>query len=99
MVTFAILMVSLNFGSVPAENILIARYTPMHRRGLVFGLKFVLALGIASMGVMLEGFLFDISGEFTAVFRVLAGLALMGTCAILMLPAERKVSALVEAAE
>ena len=99
LVAFAILMVCLNFGGVPAENILIARYTPMHRRGLVFGLKFVLALGIASMGVMLEGFLFDISGGFTAVFRVLAGLALMGACAILMLPAERKASALVEAAE
>ena len=99
MVAIAILMVCLNFGGVPAENILIARYTPMHRRGLVFGLKFVLALGIASMGVMLEGFLFDNSGGFTAVFRVLAGLALMGACAILMLPAERKASALVEAAE
>jgi len=48
---------------------------------------------------MLEGFLFDISAGFTAVFRVLAGLALMGACAILMLPAERKASSLVEAAE
>jgi FSR family fosmidomycin resistance protein-like MFS transporter len=95
----AILMVCVNFGGLPAENLLIARYTPPRRRALVYGLKFVLALGVASLGVLVEGFLFDWSGGFGAVFGALAAFALAGGIAISMLPADRPLVAQAEAAE
>ena len=41
----AMLMVSVNVGGLPAENGLVARYSPNDRRGLAFGLKFILAFG------------------------------------------------------
>jgi FSR family fosmidomycin resistance protein-like MFS transporter len=99
LVAMAIVMVSVNFGILPAENILVARYTPLNHRALVFGLKFVLATGIASLGVVLEGTLFDLTGGFTALFATLAGLALAGTLAITQLPGERPAEASLEPAE
>jgi MFS transporter, FSR family, fosmidomycin resistance protein len=99
LVFIAIVMVCLNFGGLPAENVLIARYSPAHRRALVFGLKFVLALGVSSLGVLVEGVLFDMTGGFTAVFLTLAGLALAGGMAITLLPRERTASPVPEAAE
>jgi MFS transporter, FSR family, fosmidomycin resistance protein len=99
LVFIAILMVCLNFGGLPAENVLIARYSPASRRALVFGLKFVLALGISSLGVLVEGMLFDLTGGFTAVFLTLAGLALAGGAAITLLPGERAAVPAPEAAE
>lgn len=89
LVVVAILMVAINFGGLPAENLLIARYTPSHRRSLIFGLKFVVALGLSSLGALVEGVLFDFAGNFTILFATLAALALAGGGAILVLPAER----------
>jgi FSR family fosmidomycin resistance protein-like MFS transporter len=89
LVAIAIIMVSLSSASLPAENMIIARYTPLHRRGLVYGLKFVLGLGFASVGILLEGKLFDMSGNFYTLFLTLAAIAAAGTLAIMMLPAER----------
>ena len=37
--------------ALPAENMLLARYTPESRHGLVFGIKFVLAFGAAPLAV------------------------------------------------
>ena len=51
----AMLMVSINVGALPAENGLVARYSPNNRRGLAFGLKFILAFGISGFGVQMEG--------------------------------------------
>ncbi len=85
----AIIMVSLSSSSLPAENMLIARYTPLHRRGFVYGMKFVLGLGVASLGIVLEGKLFDMTGDFLALFLTLAALTAGGTVAIMMLPSDR----------
>lgn len=98
LIAVAIIMVSLSSASLPAENMIIARYTPLHRRGLVYGLKFVLGLGLASVGILLEGKLFDMSGNFYTLFLTLAAIAAAGTAAIMMLPAEQSDLA-VQAAE
>ena len=87
-VLIAIIMTGLNTAIQPAENILIARYTPVSRRGLIFGLKFVVAIGISSLGVLLEGFMFDLIGGFLWLFVVLGLLAAIGAVAALLLPSE-----------
>jgi MFS family permease len=89
LVVVALLMVTANAGSLPAENCLVARYAPSHRRGLFYGLKFVFAIGIASgFGVKLEGALFDASGDFFWLFAVLAGLAAAAAAIGFLLPGE-----------
>lgn len=85
----ALMMVTANAGSLPAENCLVARYAPSHRRGLFYGLKFVFSFGIASgLGVKLEGALFDASGDFFWMFVVLAGLAAAAAAIGQLLPRE-----------
>ena len=71
----AIMMVTLNVGSLPAENALVARYAPKDWRGLVFGLKFVIGFGFAGVGTLLEGALYDLTGGFYWLFVVLATVA------------------------
>ncbi len=86
----AIIMVTLNVGSLPAENALVARYAPSHWRGLVFGLKFVIGFGVGGTGVLLEGLLYDLTGGFYWMFVTLAAIAAVGAAASLLLPGERK---------
>lgn len=86
LVIVALAMVSLNVGGLPAENSLVAHYAPTHRRGLVFGLKFILAFGLSGLGVLLEGALYDLTGGFYWLFVVLAAIAVVGMAAGLLLP-------------
>lgn len=91
LVVVAVLMAAANSGSLPAENCLVARYAPSHRRGLAYGLKFVFAIGVASgFGVKLEGMLFDASGDFVWLFTILAALAASATAIGFLLPSEPK---------
>ena len=90
LVAVAMIMVSVNVGALPAENSLVARYAPSHRRGLVFGLKFILAFGLSGLGVLLEGTLYDLTGGFFWLFTVLAAIAIVGVAAGLLLPTERR---------
>ncbi|MEO5335536.1 MAG: MFS transporter [Magnetospirillum sp. WYHS-4] len=90
LVGLAMAMVSANVGLLPAENALIARYSPSRWRGLAFGLKFVLAFGVAGLGVKMEGMLYDATGGFSALFTVLAVLASLAFLFALLLPGERR---------
>jgi MFS transporter, FSR family, fosmidomycin resistance protein len=93
LVAVAMLMVSINVGALPAENGLVARYSPSNWRGLAFGLKFILAFGISGFGVQLEGVLYDLTGGFTSLFVVLAAVAAVGFAAACLLPSERRQTA------
>jgi MFS family permease len=83
----AVVMVVLNVGSLPAENCLLARYTPERWRGSAFGAKFVLSLGVAPVAVQMVAWIQSATGGFFWMFVVLAGAASVVTVGILMLPA------------
>jgi MFS transporter, FSR family, fosmidomycin resistance protein len=85
----ALIMVSINVGALPAENSLVARYAPSQWRGLAFGLKFILAFGVSGLGVLLEGKLYDYTGDFYWLFIILACIATVATMAGFLLPNER----------
>jgi len=89
-ILIAVMTISSNNGALPAENVILARYIPAHRRALAFGCKFIVAIGFSALGVQLEAVLFDYSGEFVLLFTVLAGISLVGVVAGLLLPSDRK---------
>jgi MFS family permease len=90
LVVIAMLMVSVNVGALPAENSLVARYAPSQWRGFAFGLKFILAFGVSSLGIKLEGMLYDATGGFGWLFGVLAAVAVVGVTGAALLPSERR---------
>lgn len=71
LVALVALAVTLQTGTSTVENCLIARYTPQAWRATVFGMKFVLALGLASLGVPLVALIYGASGSFDGVFWAL----------------------------
>ncbi len=85
----ATIMVMANVGALPAENLLLSRYTPQHRHGLVFGLKFSLAFGAAPVSVLLVAVVSERTGGFYWVFAVLAAFILLAFTAAALLPSER----------
>jgi FSR family fosmidomycin resistance protein-like MFS transporter len=87
---FAATMVVFSLMSLatPAENALLVRYTPGRWRATAFGAKFVLSLGVSSLGVPLVAFIFDRTGGFAWLFLVLGALAAAIVGAGVFLPRE-----------
>lgn len=75
---------------LPAENLLLARYTPDKHRGLAYGLKFVLAFGVSPLAVQLVRVMYGWTGGFTELLWVLAGFGVVSMVAATMLPSERR---------
>lgn len=72
---------------VPAENLLLARYSSGRRRGLAFGIKYAMSFVAAPVGVGMVAALYGVGGPgFQAMFLVLAGLTLAMLLAALALP-------------
>lgn len=85
----AVLAVSFNMAGIPAENLLLARYTPAKWRGTAFGLKFVLSFGVSGLGVPLVSVMRAATGGFEALFVLLAVSACVVALAASQLPTDR----------
>jgi Na+/glutamate symporter len=70
--------------------LLLLRYTPQHRHGLVFGLKFALAFGAAPVSVLLVSAVSERTGGSYWAFVILAIFASLAFTAAAMLPGERR---------
>lgn len=89
-VLLAAIVVSLMNMQIPAENLLLARYTPAKYRGIAYGSKFVLSFGMAPVAVQLVAWAYGRTGGPELVFVALSGLALLILLAALGLPREQK---------
>ncbi|HEX2725126.1 MAG TPA: MFS transporter [Beijerinckiaceae bacterium] len=74
--------------STPVENALLVRYTPGRWRATAFGAKFVLSLGLGSLGLPLVALVHERTGDFFWLFMILSGLALTIAITGLLLPAD-----------
>jgi MFS transporter, FSR family, fosmidomycin resistance protein len=86
LVVIVALSVTLQTGTATVENCLIARYTPAAWRATMYGMKFVLALGLSSLGVPLVALIYGNSGSFDGVFWVLIACASIAMAVGIALP-------------
>jgi MFS transporter, FSR family, fosmidomycin resistance protein len=78
--------VTLQTGTATVENCLIARYTPAAWRATAYGMKFVLALGLSSLGVPLVALIYGATGAFDGVFWTMIGCSAVAMAVGLALP-------------
>ncbi len=75
---------------LPSENLLLARYTPGRYRGLAYGMKFVLAFGVAPVAVQLVGTMYGLTDGFTELLWILAAFSAAAWFAATLLPSDRR---------
>jgi MFS family permease len=85
----AIAMVFINITGLPAENAMVAHYTPSKWRGTAYGAKFVLALGVSAAAIPVVGMIYRATGDFLWLFVILGGCAAVVTLGALLLPEDR----------
>ena len=82
----AMLAVMMNLAQLPAENMLLARFTPERHHGLAFGCKFVLAFGSAPLAILMLSKVWAATAELEYLFLGLGGGALLITTLAMLLP-------------
>jgi MFS family permease len=87
LILVATLMATFGGASLPAENMLLSRFSPQKHRSLAFGVKYVISFGLAPLALVLVSFVYEQSGGFGALFLALAGLAAVVTVTGMLLPA------------
>jgi hypothetical protein len=86
LLVLATMTVMLGAGALPAENLLLNRYSPEKHRGLAFGIKYVIAFGSAPIALQLVAQMNARTGEFLWLFVSLAILAAVAAFAAVLLP-------------
>jgi len=76
---FAAFLTIFMFAQQPLENTMIAVVTPEKWRSTVYGLKFILAFGVASSGMYVAGVIWENHG-IERVFAFFAGMAISMAC-------------------
>ena len=85
-VVMSVLIIGLMNIQAPAENLLLAQYTPDRHRGLAYGAKFILSFGVGPLAVQLVAWCHDRTGDVGLLLSLLAGLAGIAFLAALLLP-------------
>lgn len=84
---FAIFMITVaGTGAIPAEALLFARYTPERHHGLIFGFRYVLALGSAPLAIQFIAYVLERTGEFAWIYWMLGMAGCLTLIGILLLP-------------
>ena len=82
----AFLAAVLNASVLPAENLLLARVVPARHHSLAYGLKFVVAFGIAPLAVQLVAWVSERTGQLDALFLGLSVVAAVGAIIVWTIP-------------
>ena len=89
LIALAVLTVILSAAALPAENMLLARYTPQRHQSLAYGVKFVLAFVIANPAILLASWVEGQTGEFVLLYNILAATAGAAAVVAFFLPNKR----------
>jgi MFS family permease len=84
------LAVVLSVGLLPAENMMLTRFTPERHRALAFGVKYVISFGTAPLGLLLVRFVVEGTDGLDRLWLILAGLATIVFIAALALPSDAR---------
>jgi MFS transporter, FSR family, fosmidomycin resistance protein len=84
------LAVVLSVSLLPAENMMLTRFTPERHRALAFGVKYVIAFGTAPLGLQLVRLVVDGTDGLDRLWLILAGAAVAVFVAALALPSDAR---------
>jgi len=97
MLTVATAMMFAVFGQIPINDAMVARYTAEEWRARAYAVRYVVSFAGSASAVPLVAYVFRTTGDFQALYLLLAGLAAVALVAALAFPSERAAEAVVPA--
>jgi MFS family permease len=97
MLVVATAMMFAVFGQIPINDAMVARYTAEEWRARAYAVRYVVSFVGSASAVPLVAYVFRVTGDFQALYLLLAGLAAVALVAALAFPGERATAAVAPA--
>ena len=68
LIIVCLMAVLFNSSILPAENILLAKFTPEKHHGLIYGVKFIVAFGAGPIAIIFIAKVYEFTSEFSVLF-------------------------------
>jgi len=90
LIVLCLMAVLFNSIILPAENILLAKFTPEKHHGLIYGVKFIVAFGAGPIAVILIAKVYEYTSEFSVLFLLSSLTMLLIAILALFLPVKKQ---------
>ncbi len=90
LIVLCLMAVLFNSIILPAENILLAKFTPEKHHGLIYGVKFIVAFGAGPIAVFLIAKVYEFTSEFSVLFLLSSLTMLLIAILALFLPVKKQ---------
>jgi len=91
LIIVSLMAVALNSGILPAENVLLARFSPEKYQSVVYGVKFIVTFVMAPFAVMLISKSYEVTNEFYHLYWMCSAVMIILFFVVLALPVKRYV--------
>ena len=92
LIIISLLIVAFNSSILPAENLLLAYFSPQKHQSLVYGIKFIVSFAIAPMALFLISTSYEVTKEFSYLYLSSGILMLILFFVVFTLPSVQKKS-------
>ena len=82
-------IVAFNSSILPAENLLLAKYSPEKYQSLVYGIKFIVSFSIGPIALLMISHSFEISGDFEYLYMIFGFVMIALFIIVLSLPSQQ----------
>ena len=89
LIVFSLMIVAFNSSILPAENLLLAKYSPEKYQSLVYGIKFIVSFSIGPIALLMISHSFEISGDFEYLYMIFGFVMIALFIIVLSLPSQQ----------
>ena len=90
LIVISLFIVAFNSSILPAENLLLARFSPQKHQSLVYGIKFIVSFAIAPIALFLIATSYEVTREFSYLYLSCGVMMIVLFLIVLYLPSSKK---------
>ena len=89
LIVISLMIVAFNSSILPAENLLLAKFSPEKYQSLVYGIKFIVSFSVGPIALILISRSYEISGEFGFLYLLFGFVMILLFLIVLTLPVKK----------
>ena len=89
LIVLSLALVAFNSSVLPAENLLLAKFSPEKYQSLVYGIKFIVSFTVGPIALIMISSSYDLTGEFGVLYLIFGFVMIMTFLIVLSLPVKK----------
>ena len=92
LIAISLAIVAFNSSILPAENLLLAKFSPEKYQSLVYGIKFIVSFTVGPIALIMISRSYDLTGEFGALYLAFGFVMIIMFLIVLTLPVKKVIT-------